>query len=438
MTQQQLNKLLKLINDTPNNADSDELSTALLQMTANALALDTLKSLTATKQNLPQAETPAMKPPINGKKEKFDERNLGYIHFTKKELSIMPKKFQASFIIDNRIVKYRYRQGMFQARYRREGFHIEVASKDYETMKRKFMARLIEQSKDFEGFIPLQKVKKSPNKIPLFGEYGAEWLKIKKQTTKPSTFKEYERSFNVNLKPKFGHLPLTDIKRSMVQSYLFEFIEQGKHRTAEKLKLQLNCIFDLATEDYGISSPVKKVVLPYHESKKGTAFTKAEERKLVEYCIANPDGATTSALLVLLYFGLRQSELKSLQIIDGKYLQCETSKERMGRNVVLRKIPFTPMVKKVLAYVDFEKAKTTNLCSIGTTVKRLFPNHHPHELRYTFITRCKECGVNPELVMLWDGHSFDKDVKTSEVDRGYTDYSEEYVLSEAEKVHYSF
>ena len=32
--------------------------------------------------------------------------------------------------------------------------------------------------------------------------------------------------------------------------------------------------------------------------------------------------------------------------------------------------------------------------------------------------------------MLWDGHSFDKDVKTSVVDRGYTDYSEKYALSE--------
>lgn len=150
----------------------------------------------------------------------------------------------------------------------------------------------------------------------------------------------------------------------------------------------------------------------------------------------NPDHAASSALLVLLYFGLRQSELKSLKIIDGKWLQCETSKERLGRNVVLRKIPFTPVLKRVLAYVDFGVAKHTNPRTIATTLKRLFPTHHPHELRYTFITRCKECNVSGEVVMLWDGHSFDRDVKTSAIDRGYTTYSEKFLLKEAEKVDY--
>ena len=43
---------------------------------------------------------------------------------------------------------------------------------------------------------------------------------------------------------------------------------------------------------------------------------------------------------------------------------------------------------------------------------------------------------NHELVMLWDGHSFDKDVKTSVIDRSYTDYSEKYALAEAEKLNY--
>lgn len=103
---------------------------------------------------------------------------------------------------------------------------------------------------------------------------------------------------------------------------------------------------------------------------------------------------------------------------------------------VERKIPFSPMFRKVLPYIDFEKAKSVNLSTIQTTFKRLFPEHHPHELRYTYITRAKESGCNLEAVMLWAGHSFDRDVKTSAVDRGYTDYSDEYLYNEAQKIHY--
>ena len=94
------------------------------------------------------------------------------------------------------------------------------------------------------------------------------------------------------------------------------------------------------------------------------------------------------------------------------------------------------MFKKGQDLVDFEKAKNGNVYTLRSAFKRLFPEHHPHELRYTFITRCKECGISGEVAMLWDGHSEDKDVKTSAVDRGYTDYSKEYILSEAEKVNY--
>ena len=38
--------------------------------------------------------------------------------------------------------------------------------------------------------------------------------------------------------------------------------------------------------------------------------------------------------------------------------------------------------------------------------------------------------------MLWAGHSFDKDVKSSAVDRDYTDYSQEYLVQEAQKIDY--
>ena len=36
--------------------------------------------------------------------------------------------------------------------------------------------------------------------------------------------------------------------------------------------------------------------------------------------------------------------------------------------------------------------------------------------------------------MLGAGHSFDKDVASSAVDRGYTDYSQEYLVQEAQKI----
>ena len=161
-----------------------------------------------------------------------------------------------------------------------------------------------------------------------------------------------------------------------------------------------------------------------------------EEKTLVNHCIANADKDTASALLVLLYTGLRRSELKTLKIIDGTWLECETSKERMGKNIVKRQIPFTPMMKRVLPYIDFEKARNVNLNSLNTAIKRIFPNHHLHELRYTFITRCKESGVHGEVVLLWDGHEEDKTIHSSKVDRGYTDFSKEFQLKEATKVNY--
>ena len=269
-----------------------------------------------------------------------------------------------------------------------------------------------------------------------FNDFAKNWLSLKEKTTKPLTFKEYKRLFEHDISPAFAGKTLAEIDREFIQTFLFSYVEQDKLRTAEKLQLILRCIFDLAASDYKFDSPMAKIVLPKHQSKKGSAFTYAEEKQLVDYCIAHPEMAASDALLVLLYTGMRRSELQTLRIIDENWLECDTSKEKMGNDVVPRRIPITPMMRKVLPYIDFEKAKQTNVNTINTTIKRLFPNRHTHELRYTFITRCKECGINHELVMLWDGHSFDKDVRTSVIDRGYTDYSEKYALSEAEKFNY--
>lgn len=326
---------------------------------------------------------------LNRENGKLSEQGKNGFKLTKQEIKTMPESIRKIFIANNYIVNYRITSnGYFEARIRRKGMYIEASGRDFETMRKRFMDRLT-------TFYTQPTVTAEPAisstptaKTMLFGNYGREWLKIKEQTTKPSTFKEYERSFRVDLEPTFGSKPLADITRTDLQNYLFGIVGENKHRKAEKLALMLNCIFDMAAEDFSIPSPMKKVVLPGYQVRRGQALTADEEERLVKYCKTHKEVEGTDALLVLLFFGLRKSELASIEIIDGKWLQCETSKERLGQNVVLRKIPFTPQVKKVLPYIDFEKAKNTNLNTISTRMKRLLPERHPHELRHTFISRC--------------------------------------------------
>ena len=432
MTQEELIKIVKQLNHVDLQGEAkDELTAKVLQMAADSVTLETLKALVAPSRS-------SGEPVPSGEVAKtLGRKSRSGFTLSKKEIKRMPEKYRRIFACEDRIIPYRFHKGVYEAHYRRDGFKVFACAKDFKEMREKFTAKLLEQ---MNGERPLPMPSKGKETAPghsdaRFADYLREWLEIKRKTCKESTVKEYERLSSVNLLPVFGDKAITDISRQELQSYLFRFIDEGKHRTAEKLHQVLCCIFDLACEDLHILSPMKKIALPYYEPKKGSALTREEEKTLVEWCIEHKDNEASSALLVLLYFGLRRSELKTISVED-EMLTCTTSKTKMGRSEVNRSIPFTPVFRRVLPYVDFEKAKNTNVNTIYTTFKRLFPHRHTHELRYNFITRAKESSCNLEAVMLWAGHSFDKDVKSSAVDRGYTDYSKEYLVQEAQKIDY--
>ncbi len=97
-----------------------------------------------------------------------------------------------------------------------------------------------------------------------------------------------------------------------------------------------------------------------------------------------------------------------------------------------RQLIITTIQKMSNAVKNARYAKNVNLNTLQTTMKRLFPDHHSHELRHTFISRCKESGVSSEVVSIWAGHSLTGTITTTV----YTHYSEEFQLREAEKVNY--
>ena len=357
------------------------------------------------------------------KKPKPYAQSSNILKFTNREIDNMSEHAKILLIYSGFEVRYRQLKYSYQVRFHRNGYNIEVAAKTLPALKSKFL-ELIEKA------VPNKK-----STLPLLKDFIDEWITIKKTTVKESTLKGYLAVIEQHILPAFGDKHLDEITRTEIQTYLSELINAGKYRTAEKLKVQLKAIFDVAVADYSIKSPMTKVEITKHETKKGNSLSLTEEKTVVDYCIAHKEQPVCSAILILLYTGMRVGELTTATLHDN-YIECETEKVRKGKAREFRKIPISPMLKKVLQYIDFEKAKTMKRDYINRRFQKILAGRHTHELRYTFITRAKECGCNLELVMLWDGHKFDKDVKSSAVDRGYTTYSNDYYFKEIEKINY--
>ena len=71
------------------------------------------------------------------------ENRRGKLKFTKKEISQMPTNYRNVFATNDMIVHYRLRKdGVYEARFHRQGIDIEVSSKDLTKLKQKFIEKL--------------------------------------------------------------------------------------------------------------------------------------------------------------------------------------------------------------------------------------------------------------------------------------------------------
>ena len=186
----------------------------------------------------------------------------------------MTAKYKHIFAHGDKIVTYRQKKnGVFEARFHRQGIDIEVSSKDLNILKQKFIDAL-------NNYAATGSVKAKSRHTVFFNDFAKNWLSLKEKTTKPLTFKEYKRLFEHDIAPAFAGRTLAEIDREFIQTFLFRYVEQDKQRTAEKLQLILRCIFDLAASDYKFDSPMAKIVLPirFPYGKGRTSQTSKQER----------------------------------------------------------------------------------------------------------------------------------------------------------------
>lgn len=358
--------------------------------------------------------------------EKEDRRSK-VLKFTKKEIETMPVQYKNLFFTENAVAHIRIKKGnYYEIRCQINGQKITVTSKELATAKKKFIGKLHESVSQTEAI--------QRKNVVTFHEYGTQWLEtIKRPTVKQTTYDDYVCTFRVHLFPKFGARDMQSITRTEIQEYLNGLIVAGKSRAAHKQRQILASIFEYAEIDEIVTkTPVRKIKLPVHESENGQALTLEEETAFVARCIES-NTRSGAAFVLMLCTGIRRAELATATC-DGTWVTVVSAKQRMGRTLKTRRIPISPRLKRLLPNLDeqIESLKTLYPNRLARTLKELLPNHHLHELRHTFITRCQERGIPREVVSVWAGHKADNTMTTNV----YTHFSEAFQLEEIKKFDY--
>lgn len=352
--------------------------------------------------------------------------------FDEKEIKKMPQAFRKLFKVGRIRAHVRKRDdGRYEIRCQLNKTRLTASSTLLEIAKEKFIEKL-------NVIYNVKSAAALKNDDLMLENYMTNWLEtVKKPYIKELTYKSYIQTATVHIYPVFGNKEINTITATELQKHINSFYNQEKFRTAKKVYQLLSALFDYALSDGVIErSPMKKVILGTYEQEHGSALTLDEEKTLIEALKSNPYYVYLQAYVLLLYTGLRRSELETIELSDDKqWISVVTAKQRKGKKEKRRNIPVPPMLKKVLNLIDFDRCKNTGKDYLTSSIKKVLPNHHLHDLRHSFVTRCQECGIKRELVSVWVGHT-----SNSITERVYThlDNNRELQLTEITKFDYDF
>ena len=148
-----------------------------------------------------------------------------------------------------------------------------------------------------------------------------------------------------------------------------------------------------------------------YKKKKSQALTLKEQTAFLE---AIKGRRSQFLLLFYLYTGVRRAEALSLewQDIDEENRSILIRGTKTAEST--RYLLLTDDIKAILESQRLQNKKDHIVDNrvfpysnsfASKQFKAVCPNHHLHDLRHTFITRCAECGINPNVCQQLVGHA---------------------------------
>lgn len=330
--------------------------------------------------------------------------------YSEEEIKRMPRLKDGRFRIT--------RDGLWQVRYRRDGYDIQFTSKDRKTVVDKFREWVKSANENKKAVLP-----KKPQNFAEFAErYFSE---VKRANVSALTYETQFRCLQVHILPKIGNATFRQITPLKCQEILNGILADGKGRTAETVKFILNEVFRAAMgEKLLTDNPMQFVKIPKHQRQNGTALSLEEIRSFLAACENSP---YRKQFAVYLYTGIRRNELHGATF-DGNFITVPCGKCRKGQKQQYRKIPLAPALRKYLPISANELAVKNDV--LTGNFKKICPEHHLYDLRHTFTTRALESGISKTLVDVWTGHKDNRDM-TATV---YVHFTDEFQLREIEKL----
>lgn len=270
-------------------------------------------------------------------------------------------------------------------------------------------------------------------------EYATTWFEAKKHDIQETTFSKYCIHYKKHIKPAFGSMVLSAIKREQVQAFINNLVElQYKQETIKGIKALLSSMLKLATaDDYIHKNPCDAVKMPKVAKRKKRPATQSEYLRLLN---VSKDHRLWVAIPLLFLTGCRRGEILALtwQDIDfqnrcihitkeytvengtGRAFLRDTTKTPAG----IRDIPMCPDLYRALKrYREHDGRGKTYVLSQFRDDKmthpqvfyRVFKNWlydadiaddiTPHSARHYFAVSMLKAGVNPETLRKIMGHS---------------------------------
>lgn len=249
-----------------------------------------------------------------------------------------------------------------------------------------------------------------------FGEWLQRWFEVyKKPNLQPTSVRNIEQIIRLHTPEWFKLMPIIKITPFDVDKALSE-TPNGRSRVYAR-QVWHSCIKKACKLGY-VSRNVMELAEPIkYKKQRAKALTITEQKQFLEGIRGK---RIECVMLFYLYTGVRRAEALALKWSDIDYEENLILIRGTKTADSYRHILLTDPIKAILEVQCKQNAsyKPRKGCEYSSELvfpfsctemsrafKRICPNHHLHELRHTFVTRCAECGININVCQQLVGHS---------------------------------